>query len=175
MFDKLIDIILQFIGLFKFWRVIPVNKKAVRIRWGKNPTELGPGIFGSGFHFVWPFEIDHVDTVVYKPEWASSFAIHITTTDNKTIAVGPVLKFTILDAVKWFYEIKSVEEYLHDVVRLCTSDVLTDCTWEECMKKPIWTKIKNKIKERTKEIGIEIEDFGLVDLAIVRIYITSLN
>ena len=76
MFDKLIDVLLDFIGYFKFWRVIPLNKRGVKILWGKDPV-----VMESGFHLIWPFEINHVETCIVEPEWVSTLAIHITTTD----------------------------------------------------------------------------------------------
>lgn len=168
MFDKLIDVLLQFIGLFKFWRVIPHDKVGVLIRWGKNPRELDPG-----FHWVLPFEIDHIETFVVKPEWNATTVIHVTTKDGKTITVGPILEYRITDAVTWRYELNDAASNLQSIVRLCTADILTDCSWDECMKKPVWTKIKNRVKEMTKHLGIEVDYFGLIDLTISRIIITS--
>jgi regulator of protease activity HflC (stomatin/prohibitin superfamily) len=170
MFDKFFDKLFEFIGLFKFWRVIPIHKKGVRTRWGINPVVLNPG-----FHFVFPFEADHVETCIVKPEWVSTYAIHITTKDFKTISVAPTIKFTITDSISWLYGVNDAATNLHEVIRFCTSDILTDCDWNECMTKPIWTKIKNKIKDKTKDLGIEIEDFGLIDLTISRVIITSIN
>lgn len=168
--EKLFDVILEFIGYFKFWRVIPVNKMGVKIRWGKNPVELPPGL-----HWILPFEIDHVKTCIVKPEWVSTMAVHVTTADLKTLAVAPTVKYNIVNAIAWLYDVNDAPTNLHEVTRLCTSDVVTDCTWEECMTKPVWTKIKNKIKDKTKDLGVEIEDFGLIDIAISRIIITSVN
>ena len=168
MFDKLLEFILQFIGLFKFWRVIPFNKEAVRTRWGKNPIVLK-----AGLHFIYPFEIDHTETCTITSDWVATLAIHITTTDFKTATVAPVLKFSIVDSIAWFYKTKNGENNLHDIIRLCTSDVLTDCTWAECMKKPVWTAIKTKIKNKSEDLGVKIEDYGLIDLAISRIIITQ--
>ncbi len=41
------------------------------------------------------------------------------------------------------------------------------------MKKTTWTKIKNKIKDKTQGLGIFVEDYGVVDLAQIRIIITT--
>lgn len=168
--DKFIDYIIQFIEYFKFWRVIPTNKMGVRLRLGRNPKALNPGL-----HFVFPFEIDNVKTWIVKGEWMSTLAIHITTADLKTITVCPTVKYSITDIITWLYEVNDAPTNLHEIVRLSTSEVLTDCAWDECMKKPVWTKIKNKIKDKTRELGINIEDFGLIDLAMSRIIITSVN
>lgn len=169
MFDKLVDIFLEFIHLFKFWRVIPVNKMGVKIHWGKNPKVMAPG-----FHFVWPFEIDNVKTCIVRPEWVSTHAIHITTKDMKTICVAPAIKYFITDPMAWLYGENDAPTNLHDSARLSTSDILTDCDWSECMEKKTWTKIKNKLKEKVKFLGIEIEDFGLIDLTVIRVIITQI-
>lgn len=168
MFDKLLDILLQFLQFFQFWRVIPIDKTGVRTRFGKNPIELK-----SGLHWVWPFEIDHVEAFNVQYEWTPTQAIHITTKDNKTITAGPALEYRITDVITWRYKINDAPSNLQTIVRFCTSDILTDCDWEECMKKPVWTKIKNKIEERSKDLGIEVIDFGLIDLSISRIIITN--
>ena len=84
-------------------------------------------------------------------------------------------KYTITDPIAWLYGVNEASSNLHEVMRFCTADILTEYSWAECTTKPVWTKIKNRIKDKTKDLGVEIEDFGLIDLAISRIYITSLN
>lgn len=168
MFDKLIDILLEFISFFKFWRVIPINKMGVKIRLGKNPKELKPGL-----HFIFPFEIDNVKTCIVKTEWLSTHAIHITTKDFKTITVAPVLAYRIIDPIKWLYEANNAADNLHDITRLYTSDILTGCDWVDCVRRPVWTIIKNKIKDNTSTLGVIIEDYGLIDLTLSRVIITS--
>lgn len=168
MFDKLIDVLLEVVGYFKFWRVIPHDKLGVKLRFGVNPVELA-----AGFHWVLPFEIDHIETFVVKPERIAASAIHVTTKDGKTITVGPTIEYRIIDVISWRYEVNDGFSNLLNIVRLCTSDILTDCDWEECTKKPVWTKIRNKIKDKTKDLGIEIDDFGIIDLSISRLYITN--
>lgn len=167
-FEKLFEYILEFIGYFKFWRVIPVNKKGVRTRWGKNPIVLNPG-----FHLIFPFEIDHTKTVIVTPEIVSTESVHITTIDFKTALVAPLIKYKIVDAVAWIYGVNDAGTNLHDTVRFCTADHLTDLEWNECMDKKEWTKIKNKIKDKTTDLGIEIEYFGLIDLATIKIILTK--
>lgn len=169
-FEVFFEKFFEFIAFFKFWRVVPYNKRLVRIRWGKNPKVLGPGL-----HFIWPFEITHTKACMISPDWQSTLSIHLTTKDLKTASFGPMFKYKITDPIAWFYNVTQADNNIHDVVRLCASDILTDCEWKECMTKPVWTKIKNKIKDKTTEFGIEIEEFGLIDFTISRIIITSLN
>jgi len=169
MFDKLIDILIEWVGYFKFWRVIPVNKIGVKIRLGKNPKELNPG-----FHLVLPFDIDYVKTVIVKSEIVSTESVHITTTDFKTVLVAPLIKYKIIDAIAWLYGVNDAPSNLHDTVRFCTADHLTDLKWDDCMDKKEWTKIKNKIKDKAVELGIEIEYFGLIDLATIKIVLTKI-
>lgn len=168
LFGSLIQFLLEWLMLFKFWRLIPRHKLGVRLRLGTGIKILKPGI-----HFVLPFELDHVKTVIIKPEWISSTAIHITTADFKTATFGAVLAYRIVDPIKWLYECNDAPNNLHDILRFCTSDILTECNWSDCTKKPVWTKIKNSIKVKAKDLGIEVDDFGLIDLSLSRIIITS--
>lgn len=168
--DKLIDFLLEFIGFFKFWRVIPINKIGVKLRFGRRPRLLKPG-----FHLVLPFEMDDVKTCIVEPEQYSTTAVHFTTSDSKTVSACPTIKYKITNPVAWLYEANDAATNLHEIVRLATSQILSDCAWDECTRKSVWTKIKNKIIDKTNDLGIKIDDFGLIDLVITRIYITSLN
>ena len=117
MFDKLIDVLIQFIGYFQFWRVIPVNKRGVLIRLGKNPRVLEPG-----WHWVFPFEIDHIKAVIVEPEIVSTHSVHLTTTDKVTCVAAPVLRYRIVDPIKWLYGVNDAPTNLHDTTRLYTSE-----------------------------------------------------
>ena len=55
MLDRLIDVLVQFIDLFRFWTVVRVYEGVVRLRLGTNPVVLAPG-----FHWIAPFRIDHL-------------------------------------------------------------------------------------------------------------------
>lgn len=169
MLDRLIDFILGFIELFKFWRVIPVNKRGVKTRWGVNPVELK-----SGFHFVLPFEIDHVQTFIVEPEWGSSTPVYFTTSDLKTAVVMPCVKYKIIDTVAWAYAENDALSNLYEVVAVSTLEVLSDCDWKECLQKTTYTKIKNKIKSRSENLGVEVIDFTLQGLSLCRLLITKL-
>ena len=166
--DKVIEFLLSIIQVFWFWRVIPINKKGVRLRFGKNPI-----ILDAGFYFVYPFEIDNIKTCVTTPEWGSSESVHITTADYKTITVSPTIKYKIVDAIKWVYAENDAITNLYEIMRVVTVDILSDCNFEDCLKKSTYTRIKNKIKDKSEDLGIEILDFGLTSLSISRIIITQ--
>lgn len=166
--ERILDYVIQFIQIFWFWRVIPKNKRGVKLRFGKNPKVMEPG-----FHLVWPFEIDNVTTCIVEPEFGSSYPIHITTADFKTITVTPTTKYRINDPVAWLYAENDAATNLYEAMRLATVEILTDCNWDECLKRTTLTQIKNKIKSKTENIGIEIIDFGLTNIALSKLIITK--
>lgn len=149
--------------------IISEYDMAARLRMGKNPTELGPGI-----HFKIPF-LDIVYVCNTQPDTKETTPIYVTTADEKTITATPFIKFRIVDAVKYLIYTNTADSNLHDTAKIVFSDYLTDITWEECKKKTTRTNIKNKLNVETEDMGIEILKCGLSGLAITRLIITQID
>lgn len=167
--DKLIEYLLQFIELFKFWVVIPINKRGVRLRLGENPIELK-----EGFHFIRALGIDKITSHIVTPEWGQSQPVFFTTSDLKTAVVIPCLKYKIVDIIKWTYSENDALSNLYEILQVSTLEILSDCNWDECLRKTTYTKIKNKIKDKADSLGVEVLDFGLNGLSLCKIIITKI-
>jgi regulator of protease activity HflC (stomatin/prohibitin superfamily) len=168
MFDWLKDIIKELWHYLIPFIVIYQYERGVRMRLGKHATVLYPG-----FHFKIPF-IDDVHRCNVENETKTTLSIHITTTDEKTVTVTPVIKYKIVNAIKWITEANDANTNLHDITRGIVADYLTDITWAECKKKTTVTKIKNKLNEKIEDLGIIISEVMLTDLCISRVLITKI-
>jgi regulator of protease activity HflC (stomatin/prohibitin superfamily) len=148
--------------------IIPVFERGVRLRCGVHPKLIKPGL-----RFKIPF-IDFVHTCIVTVDTMSTHAVHITTKDNKTITVTPVIEYEIDDAVKWLIETNDASTNLHDILRGEVADYLTDIDWQDCIKRTTSTAIKNKVQNRVKDMGVTIRRFILADLCINKVIITSI-
>lgn len=167
MFDRLIDLLVQFIELFKFWAVIDPYEEALVLRLGKLHRHLL-----CGWHWVIPMGIDRVIDEHIVP------AVHVlenesvTTRDGKTISFRAVVTYRVRDIKKLLLE---VEDGNHAVVDACAGEVarvLRESTWEEINHPEILDTVTAAARKRGFKFGVEIMSIqfaGLVSCRAIRL------
>lgn len=168
MFEFLKELFFQLQHHLMPFTVIHVYERGVRLRLGKNPTLLNPGL-----KWKWPLA-DDIFTCIITVDTLATHPVHITTTDEKTITVTPVIEFIIEDPIKWLMETNEAVSNLHDLTRGVVADHLTECSWEECKKKTTDTEIKRKLNSKVSDMGAKVARVMLADMCISRVYITQL-
>ena len=164
MFDKLIDIILQFIKLFQFWTVIDAYAAGVRQRMGKFHAVLKPG-----FHWIAPFSIDKViwdsvvtETLRVKPQ-------SLTTKDGIPVTVSSVVTFHIDDVKIFLLDVEGRNAVIEDSTYGATSDFVMKRTWEELNAiNDIGNELGKDVRRQAKRYGVAIDKVQLVDFARCR-------
>jgi len=98
MFDRLIDLIIDFIDLFRFWVVIDAHEWGLVYTLGRDTRILTPrnGLFRTGFHFLGPLNIEEVMTVSMRYEWEDLPYQSLVTKDGKAVVVQGSFKFRLL-------------------------------------------------------------------------------
>ncbi len=156
-FEKLWSLLEDYLFPFK---IINEYESGVILRLGKFNRLLPPG-----FNWKYPL-IEKALHIIHKTNTFHVSNVNITTLDNKTISVGAILEYSVIDSKKYILEFNDTESNMHDIARGIISDYLTDCTWEECKKKSTLTSIKNKMKKQFDEMGVEIYQVLFGDIVI---------
>lgn len=91
--NQFLEWISKLFGSWKFWVVIPPWDIGVRVRFGKNATELKPGI-----HFRLPF-FDDITLVNTRLRTAGTPPVTIQSGINKVKTISAVYGFRIIDPV----------------------------------------------------------------------------
>ena len=96
--DKLIDFLINFIDLFRFWVVIDYCEKGVVSTWGRLGREISSndGWFSTGLHLIWPLGIEEAVTVIIQDEWDNLFPQSLMTSDGQHVVVQGSFQYTIL-------------------------------------------------------------------------------
>lgn len=165
MFDLLIQTILEFIGLFKFWVVVNPYEKAVRIRLGTGVT-----VFEPGFHWHLPFGIDHLISEHITPTTHSLGDESMITKDGKSCGFHAVVTYQVNDIVKCTLKVSDAD---HAVRESCAGEigrVLRESTWSEIIGEEgdILDKLTKACRARGWKWGIEILSVQLAGLSLVR-------
>lgn len=97
MFDKLIEVILDFIGWFQFWVLIDVEEVGLVYTLGRDTTIIRSdnGLFYTGLHLIAPFEIEEVQTVNIQWGWENLSYQSLETKDGKNLIVQVGYKFRL--------------------------------------------------------------------------------
>ena len=160
-FDKLIDLFIEFIDLFRFWQVIREYERGIVLTLGKyRDRELHPGI-----HWIWPFAIDevHIDNVVTRTDALAS--ICVTVKDGSEIRVDGIVKWNIRDIRKALLDVEGLDDVFKDATYSTVSRILRARTWEEIHSTDIDEVLTKECRKRAFRFGVEIESVELGDLS----------
>lgn len=159
MFSGLIDRLLQFVDLFKFWVVLDEYQRGIMLRLGKFHKELAPGI-------TWciPFSVDRcieIPVVTKTTDLRQSF---LTLKDGATVCVSVVVRYNIRDVKKALLEVWHIDDVLRDSVFGNVSSRVRKSTWDELQTPEFEENLAKDCRKQAFKYGVEIENVVLSDL-----------
>lgn len=131
------------------------------------------GKFHKELKTSWNWKIPLVDSIITTNIKTNTFEIqnvNVTTSDNKTITVSGVIEFEITDVKSYLIDYNDSDTNVVDLAKGIISNYLTDCEWEDIKTKPTLTKIKNKLKNRFSEMGVDVKDFMFGSISTTRTF-----
>lgn len=160
MLDRLIDLILQWVGWLVPFTVIMQYERAVVLRLGVYRRELGPGL-----HWIVPFGIDSVlaDNVV--PRTTNLAGQSLTTKDGRTVIAAAIVTSSINNIRKATLEVEGVTEALRDSCYGTIGTLVASHTWDDLRKVEFLETLTKACRKNGWRFGIEIERVALSDLA----------
>lgn len=163
MLDKLIDLIVNFADLFRFWQVVEEWERAVVLRFGRFNRELGPGI-----HPIWPMRAEQVwaDNVVLAADRLPPQTL--TSADGESFVLTAVVTWEIVDITKLFRSAEGRESVMLAVASGVLADLGTSTAWEVLRQGRFLTTARRRIRKRAEDFGLRVVDVHLVDLARCR-------
>lgn len=170
MFDKLIDVIVQFIeDIVPFFVILQYNE-AVLFRFGKAKKVLKPG-----FHWKIPF-FDKIDERTVITTTLSIPEQSLTTKEGESIVVKAVVKYSINDIWKNVLEIYDPVDAIADTTQATIKEEVTKRSWSECADNEMDNDITKKVRLKVKHWGVNIEKVTLTDngrIKSLRIFMTE--
>ena len=151
MFDRLFDIVFQFLDLFKFWVILNPFEQGVVVRLGKYNR-----VVAEGFHWTYPFNIDNVliDNVV--PRTVNLGEQGLTTADSKTITVSAVVTAKISDIRKALLEVENVDEALMDSCYATIGDLICAHDWDTIRTPEFTETVTKACRKQAWRYGLEV-------------------
>lgn len=159
MFDKLVDLIVQFIELFRFWCVMFDFESGVMFRLGRFHRMLNPG-----FHWMFPFNIESIRytdinmyTRVIGPQ-------SLTTRDDVGLIVTVVITAQVEDVKKFVIDCVHGHAVIEDATYGAVATLLHSMTWPQIMENDVARQLEIIVRRQAKKYGVNIIQLQLVDL-----------
>lgn len=172
MFDRLLDLLLDFLGLFQFWVVIDEYERGVVKTLGKRRRKISWYQFWmrsdvtltSGLHFVWPLGIDEVlvDNVV--PTVDEFDEQSLTTCDGKSVTLSAVVMWSINDIEKILFSVEDSDSALQEAGCGTISEIVAETDWENCHSEIFRRTCERRIRSRVRKWGIKIHSVQFKNL-----------
>jgi len=162
MFDRLIDLISEWIEKIIPFFIVMEYEESVVLRFGKFHKVAKPGL-----HFRIPivdeFMTNHVvvTTLSLPPQ-------SLYTKDKQNIVVKGVIKYRIADVQTFLLEVYDAQDALSDMTQSIIKNVVMDKSLEECIDTEIDNLLSKKARVEAKKWGVEIQQVTLTDLAPIR-------
>ena len=159
-FNQLLEVILDYIELAKFWVVLDSYEEGVVLRLGKYHRTLGPGL-----HWVFPFtESVLSDNIV--PTTCHVGPISMTTKDSKAVVLGGVLTWSIFDIKKFLLEVESAEDVIEDASYGILGDMIREKDWRQLVdpRSRFRFFVEKRLIRVMAKYGVLVEHFQFSDL-----------
>lgn len=158
MFDKLVDLIINFISLFKFFRVVRDFEGGIILRLGRFHRMATPG-----FHWVWPFNVEELFyantnmlTRVVGPQ-------SLTTRDDTSVVISVVITEKIEDVKKFLIDVTNGHSVIEDATFGAVATLIHNLTWDELRAGDIAHQLEISVRRQARKYGVDIIQLQLVD------------
>lgn len=160
MFDRIIDVIIDFIELGKFFVYIDEFDRGVIMRAGKYNRPAEPGIC-----FIWPLGVEEVFTVNVKPEPMYLDVQSLHTADDYICNIQIGLIWRVVDPKAFIVDNEDTGGIIGMLASGIVADAVEEHKWAE-VKTPDWRKaLKAPINRKARKRGVEIDEVVKQDFA----------
>lgn len=164
-FEKLIDLVVQFLEFFRFCTIVDCYERGVCLRFGKFHKVLEPGL-----RFLVPFYIDNPIVERVVPRLAELVTQTLVTLDGKNVAAGVIVQFQISDIEKALLEVNEVWEAVQDACQATLAEHVQAESYDALRTESFAKALTTECRIQGERFGIEILSVRLHELALVRTY-----
>lgn len=163
MFDKLVDLLVQCIDLFRFWTVAKQWDCTIITRFGKFQREVNPGI-----HLILPFKMEENLHVHRLPRAHKTETQSLETADGNHVVASVSVFFDIFNGKKFLLNSDGHEALVDNFTYGAISTFARRSTWAE-MKSPAFSnEVRRLVAQGCKPYGLRIINIEVIDLARCR-------
>lgn len=159
MFDRLVDLLVQFLHLFRFWAICPAEYQGFVRRFGLPVRDLKPG-----FNFVWP--TIEAATLADMRVWADILQPQsLRTRDGKTLVIRLLVSHQVLDPRAFTLTVYDAGNNLMDLAAGLLGQVVLAHDADAVLSGRVLKALDRKVVLAAKKWGIGVNRVAFVDIA----------
>lgn len=158
MFEKLIDLLLNFGSVASPLVVVKAWQGAVVLRFGRYRRTLEPGIYWKIPFFEDAVETETCVTTMRLPPQS------LTTKDGKEIVVSTIVKYQIRDLKPYTCDVYDQKDVLADTVMGATARKVRASTYDDLTNGTPETEIIAEARKEVNKFGFQLHRITLTDL-----------
>ncbi len=159
MLDRLIDVLLSVVDLFRFWEVVTEYRRGVRFRLGR----VSGSLLQSGIHWRVPFGVDLVEHVNTTLETRALPPQSLTTSDGQDVTLSAVVSYKVVDPELFMVKAEDMGDVIGRVPAIVTGSVI-DSDFDDIATGEWIANVYDDVREALMEYGIDAVEFGLANL-----------
>lgn len=159
-FDRLVELALQFIDLFYVARVVDAWESGIVLRLGRFHRRVGPGL-----RWVLPLSLERLVTHPMTPDTVKLDAQSLTTADDVAVVVSAVVTWRVGDVKKLILKTNGHEQVLLDSATGVLADHVTGVTWKDLCTEEFRATITSAVQARARRWGIKVLEVQLKDVS----------
>lgn len=164
MFDKLIDLLIQSIKLFRLFVIVREFERGVVLRWGRYVRVKEPGLL-----WVLPFG---VDAVLESPAYVQTMRIGPQSLMTKvgedgrrrTVVVSTLITFLVEDHKKFILLIQGGETAIEDTAYGVVAEFVMKRTYEELLAEDVAKELTLRMRQGADDYGVKVKSAKIIDL-----------
>lgn len=158
------ELLNTYVEYLKPWVAVNSYQESIILRFGKYHSTLGPGYWPKLPFFEYSMDVN------VKPDTMEIEAVTLTTLDGKSIAIGLMIDFEIIDSKKFMVDNNDSYTNMVDIARGEISDCLEEKNWADIKKKTTKNALMKLIQERYNKLGVKLNDLKFTDKCETRIF-----
>lgn len=162
-FDRLLEFLREFAGMFKFFEVVHPYEGGLVLRLGIYNRDLQPG-----WNWIWPFGIEHTITEYTVKRTSRIHAMSTDTKDGTTIGFEAVVTWRINDLKKSMLESSSLKDAIMDCCMGVIGTELAEWTYEDIRHGKLVEELSAACRKQGWQWGVEILRVRLAGVARAR-------
>lgn len=165
MFDRFVDLFLQFLDGFKFATVVSHWERGIVLRLGRFHREIKPG-----FHLVWPLWIEEVITEGMAITTTNLPAQSVTTKCGQAVTVAAVVTWKVSNVRKLILDVDGRQEPVLDACAGAVARAIAARDWAELHghEADVATEITKAVHRRAMRYGVDVLEVQFTDLVKCR-------
>jgi regulator of protease activity HflC (stomatin/prohibitin superfamily) len=162
MFDKLVDLIVDWIDQILPIVIIPSYEEGVVMRFGKFKKVVSGGVY---------FKIPFFDEVLRQHVVVTTISLpaqSLYTLDKQNFVVKGVIKYRISDVKVFLMEVYDAQDALSDMTMSIIKNVIISSPAEKCIDPELDNILTKKARVEAKKWGVDVQHVTLTDIAPIK-------